>query len=179
MALGHSGQVWPVAVCKLESGFFARDREMAAAMQAHQFSTRLVPDIDEPTQFFRVRVNLAEPGISGEVWVVLAAPGYPGALAKPAQLPAVHPQVAELRPRLLATLPEARFCFVTDDREGFACLAEAEATPVAFAAAVSVVKYYAAWDESDPIVIATDREQFLVSVHFTADHYLATVRVAD
>jgi hypothetical protein len=58
MASGQSAdQVWPITVWKLESGFFARDRELAAAMQTHQFSTRVVPDIDEATQFFRVRAD--------------------------------------------------------------------------------------------------------------------------
>jgi hypothetical protein len=181
MALGHSAnQVWPVTVWKLESGFFARDRELADAMQAHQFSTRVVPDIDEATQFFRVRVSVPEStSPSGEIWVIfIRAAGHAEALARAAQLSDVHPRLAELRPRLLAALPEARFCFVTDDREGYARLADPETTPVAFAAAVAVVKYFAGWDESNPIEIATDREKLAVSVDFTADHYVATVRLA-
>jgi hypothetical protein len=179
MALGRSANnVWPVTVWKLESGFFARDRELAAAMQAHQFSTRVIPEIDEVTQFFRVRAEVPDSlGPSGEIWVIfIRAAGYASALAQAAQLPDVHPRLVELRPRLLAALPEARFCFVTGDREGFARIADPEAAPVAFAAAVAVVKYYASWDESNPIVVETNRERCAVSVDFTADHYLATVQ---
>lgn len=177
MALGSSvDQVWAVTVWKLESGFFARDRELSAAMQAHEFSTRVIPDIDEVTQFFRVHVDAPEsPSLSGEVWVIFM--GVPAASARAPQLPDVHPRLAELRSRLLSTLPEARFCFVTDDREGYARLADPETAPVAFAAAVAVVKYFAGWDESNPIVIATDREQLGVSVAFTAEHYAAAVRL--
>jgi len=179
MASGRSADdVWRVTVWKLESGFFARDRELAAAMQTHQFSTRVIPDIDEATQFFRVRADTRDPSSpSGEIWVIfIRPPGYAAALARAARLPDVHPHIVELRPRLLAALPEARFCFVTDDREGYARLADPEATPVAFAAAVAVVKYYAGWDESNPIMIAAGDAQLAVSVDFTADHYLATVR---
>jgi hypothetical protein len=126
MALGRSAdQVWPVTVWKLESGFFTRDRELASAMQAHQFSTRVIPDIDEATQFFRVRAetwNSSSP--PSEVWVIFIRPfDYSAALARAAQLPDVHPRLVELQPRLLAALPDARFCFVTDDREGYARLA--------------------------------------------------------
>jgi hypothetical protein len=179
MASGHStSERWPVTVWKLESGFFARDRELAAAMQAHQFSTRVVPDIGEATQFFRVRVSVPDsPNPSGEIWVVfIRAPGYAEALARAAQLPDQHPRLGELQPRLLASLPEATFCFVTDDREGYARLTDPETAPVAFAAAVAVVKYYAGWDESDPIMIAAAHDELAVSVSFTADHYIATVR---
>jgi hypothetical protein len=179
MASGSSvDKVWPVTVWNLESGFFAADRELAAAMRAHQFSTRVIPDIDEATQFFRVRVDMRDsPSPTSEVWVIfLRPPGYAAALARAAQLPDVHPHLVELRPRLLAALPEARFCFVTDDREGYARLADA--SPVAFAAAVAVVKYFASWDESDPIVITTGHERLAVSVDFATDHYMATVRLA-
>jgi len=179
MALGHStNEGWPVTVWKLESGFFARDRELAAAMQAHEFSTRVVPDIGEATQFFRVCVSVPDsPNPSSDIWVVfIRAPGCAEALARAAQLPDQHPRLAELRPQLLAALPEARFCFVTDDREGFARLADPETASVAFAAAVAVVKYYAGWDESNPIVIATGDGELAVSVAFTVDHYIATVR---
>jgi hypothetical protein len=179
VALGHSvTQVWPVTVWKLESGFFARDRELADAMQAHQFSTRVVPD--EATQFFRVRVSVPEStSPSGEIWVIfLRAIGHAHAPARAAQLRDLHPRLAELRSRLLAALPEARFCFVTEDSQGYARLADPETTPMTFAAAVAVVKYFAGWDESNPIQIATDREQLAVSIDFKADHYLATVRLA-
>jgi hypothetical protein len=179
MASGRSeDHVRPITVWKLESGFFARDRELAAAMQAHEFSTRVIPEIDEATQFFRVRVDVPDaPNPSGEVWVIfLRTTGHAAALARAAQIPDVAPRLAQLRPQLLEALPDARFCFVTDDREGFARLAYTEATPVASAAAVAVVKYFAAWDESTPIVIATDHEQLAASVEYTADHYLATVR---
>jgi hypothetical protein len=61
MASGRSeDHVRPITVWKLESGFFARDRELAAAMQAHEFSTRVIPEIDEATQFFRVRVDVPD-----------------------------------------------------------------------------------------------------------------------
>jgi len=181
VALGRSAdQVWPVTVWKLESGFFARDRELAAAMQIHELSTRVIPELDEWTQFFRVRVDVRDsPSPSGEIWVVfIRPPGYAAALARAAPLPQEHPRIAELRPRLLAALPDARFCFVTDDREGYARLADPEATSVAFAAAVAVVKYYAGWDESKPILIAAGHEQLAVSVDFTADSYVATVWLA-
>lgn len=170
--------MWPVTVWKLEGGFFARDRELAAAMQAHRFSTRVIPDIDEATQFFRVRADTGDRlSPSHEIWVMFVRPpGYAAALAQVARLPDVHPRLVDLRPYLLAALPEARLCFVTDDRKGYARLADPEATPVAFAAAVAVVKYYAGWDESNPIVIAAGHDQLAVSVDFTADRYVATVR---
>ena len=41
-----------------------------------------------------------------------------------------------------------------------------------------MVKYYAGWDESNPILVAAGSEQFAVSVDFTADHYLATLHLA-
>jgi hypothetical protein len=178
MASGRlADQVWAVTVRNLESGFFARDRELASAMQAHQFSIRVVPDIDETTQFFRVRVDMRDSlATSGELWVVFSQPsGYAAVPVRAAQIPDKHPRLTELRLRLLAALPEARFCFVTDDREGYARLVDPEVTPAPFAAAIAVVKYYAAWDESNPIVIAAGDQHLAVSVDFTGDHYAATV----
>ena len=164
-------------VWRLESGFFARDGELAAAMQAHELSTRIIPNIEQATQFFRVRVEISDRApLGGEVWVVfLRPPGYAAALARAAQLPDVDPRLVELRPSLISALPDAKFCFVTDDREGYARLVDSEAMSVPFAAAVVVVKYYAGWDESNPITIASDLEQFAVSVGFTATQYFATV----
>ena len=171
-------QVWAGTIWKLESGFFARDREWAVVMQIHQFSIWVIPDIDEAIQFFRVCVEAPDlTDISGEIWVIfLGAPGYAAARAQAAELYGHHPRLGDLRARLFAALPEATFCFVTDDREGFARLVDSEAAPAAFAAATAVVKYCASWDESNPIVIATDRGELAVSVDFTEGHYLATVR---
>jgi hypothetical protein len=116
--------VWRATVWRLESGVFARDGELAAAMQAHELSTRIIPNIEHATQFFRVRVDVSDHApLGGEVWVVfLRPPGYAAALARATQLPDVDPRLVELRPSLLAALPDAKFCFVTDDREGYARL---------------------------------------------------------
>ena len=131
----HAPAVWETTVWRLESGFFARDAELAAAMQSHQFSTRVVPEIDEATQFFRVRVEAADLPTPGcEVWVIFVrAPGHAAALARAAQLPDLNSRLAQLRPQLLAALPDAKFCFVTDDREGYARLIDPDTMPVTFA----------------------------------------------
>jgi hypothetical protein len=104
-------------------------------MQSHQFSTRVVPEIDEATQFFRVRVEAADLPTPGcEVWVIFVrAPGHAAALARAAQLPDLNSRLAQLRPQLLAALPDAKFCFVTDDREGYARLIDPDTMPVTFA----------------------------------------------
>ena len=53
----------------------------------------------------------------------------------------------------MTALPDATLCFTTEDRDGFARLVGDSERAPAIAAAVAVVKYYAAWDESDPIEV--------------------------
>src|SRR6478735_1604347 len=48
-------------VWNLETGFFVRGAEQTPIAQGPAFSARIVPDIDEVTQFFRVRVDVAKP----------------------------------------------------------------------------------------------------------------------
>jgi len=66
-------------------------------------------------------------------------------------------------------------CFTIEDRDGFAHLIGDPGLAPAIAAAVAVVKYYAAWDESDPIDVTVNDDQFAVSVGFASTEYRATV----
>ncbi|HYP99072.1 MAG TPA: hypothetical protein VER96_10375 [Polyangiaceae bacterium] len=165
-------------VWNLETGFFVRAAEHAPAAQEPAFSARIVPDIDEVTQFFRVRVEVAEPlARTSEVWVIfLHADGRASAEARATKRAEASQRLMPLRAKLLATLPNATFCFIVDDREGSARVIEPEARPIELAAAVAVVKYSAAWDESNPILVSAGDAQYAVSVAYTEDRYLATVR---
>ena len=71
---------------------------------------------------------------------------------------------------------DAVLCFTVEDREGFSRLIADSGHAPAIAAAVAVVKYFAAWDESDPIDVTVNDDQFAVSVGFSETAYRATVR---
>jgi hypothetical protein len=73
-------------------------------------------------------------------------------------------------------LPDAALCFTTEDREGFAHLVGDPERAPAIAAAAAVVKYYAAWDESDPIDVTVGDDEFAVSVGYSEKEHRATVR---
>jgi hypothetical protein len=129
------------------------------------------------TQFFRLQVDgagLASAGV--EIWVVCTA--VPTGNQKPAPGAKTFDEAnfIQVRSALARALPEATVCFTTEDREGFARLiGDADRAP-AMAAAVSVVKYYGSWDESDPIEVIVGDEEFAVSVGFTEKDYPTTVR---
>jgi hypothetical protein len=160
----------------LESGFFVKNDE-SPGHAAPQFSTRLVAAIPCTTQYFRVQVDVADlADSSSEIWVVCVA--KPTGNRKPplgARL-LDHARLGEIRSSLSAAFPGAALCFTTEDREGLASVVGVPDRAVAIAAAVAVVKYYAAWDDSDPIAVAVADEHFGVSVSFTENDYGAVVR---
>jgi hypothetical protein len=69
-----------------------------------------------------------------------------------------------------------RFCFTTLDREGYVQVLCDHGRAPPIAAAVAVVKYYAAWDESDPVSVVVNDKQFAVSVTAQDGAYQALVR---
>jgi hypothetical protein len=81
-----------------------------------------------------------------------------------------------VRSALATALPDATLCFTTEDREGFARLVGDPERAPAIAAAVAVVKYYASWDESDPIDVTVNDDEFAVAVGISESEYRATVR---
>jgi hypothetical protein len=94
------------------SGPFARGGDVGAAMRA-QVSTRVVPDIDDETQSFRVRVELPDPAAPAcEIWVVfIRPPGYAAAPSRAARLPDVNAGVVEISVTGTRGLAAAKFCF--------------------------------------------------------------------
>jgi hypothetical protein len=99
-------------IWRLEGGPFARDGDVGAAMRA-QVSTRVVPDIDEETQFFRVRVALPDPAVpAGEIWVVfIRSPDYAAALSRAARLADVNAGLVEVSVAGTRGLAAAKVCF--------------------------------------------------------------------
>ena len=166
---------WAATVRRLEDGFFVPpvDGELPARMGA-DFSMRSVECMPCTTQFFRLAVELLHDAQPCEIWVVFTAPST-GRRKTPAErTPLDDAKLFQARTALEAALPEAILCFTTEDHEGCSRLVGAHDRAPAIAAAVAVVKHYAAWDESDPIVVHIAEEQFAVSVGLSGNAYHVT-----
>jgi hypothetical protein len=167
---------WSGTVRRLEDGFFI-EREQLPGPGGLDFSKRVVDGIGSTTQFFCVHVDghnvLAAPE---DIWMVCTALSTGHRSPSPDEKPLQEAELAPVRASLVAALPHARFCFTTFDREGYVrVLCNDEFAPP-IAAAVAVVKYYAAWDESDPISVVVNDKQFAVSVTAHDGAYHALVR---
>jgi hypothetical protein len=166
---------WSATVRRLEAGFFAKDA--APLIEMGQFSTRVIAAIPYTTQFFRLQVGLASPpSSSSEIWVICVATPTGNRIPPPGATLLAEAKLDEIRSSLIAALPHAALCFTTEDREGFSRVVGVPDRAVEIAAAVAVVKYYAAWDEFDPITVAVADEHFAVSIAFTENDYRAVVR---
>jgi hypothetical protein len=155
---------WNVTLRRLEDGFFV-DEARLQGEKAAQFSWRPIAGLGEPVQFFRIRVDADDfVELGGEVWLIsLAVPG------EPARLEA-------LRTLLGKALPHVDFCFMVEQREGFERVIGSARRAVVIAAATAVVKYFASWDESNPIVIAIGEERFATTIGFVGKNYRVAVR---
>jgi hypothetical protein len=142
-----------------------------------QFSIRSVDGMPATTQFFRLHVDLDDlSSTGGEVWVVCTALSTGNRKPPPGTGSFDEANLIRVRSALATALPDATLCFTTEDREGFAHLIGDPERAPAIAAAAAVVKYYAAWDESDPIDVTVTDDEFAVSVDFSEKEYRATVR---
>ena len=164
------------AVRQMEMGFFVGDAAVLAPRSA-QFTTRVVSGIPCLTQFFRIDVHL-EDGIDadGEIWIVSTA--VPTGIRKPPPIDTSFDEgrLLQVRAALAVALPNATLCFTTEDREGFSrVVTDSERAP-AMAAGVAVVKYFAAWDESDPINVTVADKHFAISVGFSEGAYRALIQ---
>jgi hypothetical protein len=67
---------------------------------------------------------LPDPAVpAGEIWVVfIRSPDYAAALSRAARLADVNAGLVEVSVTGTRGFAEAKFCFATDDREGYACL---------------------------------------------------------
>jgi hypothetical protein len=167
---------WETRVVKVDDGFFIGAAESQSRMGA-AFSTRVVDGIPAPTQFFRVGVDVQDHATPrGEIWVVHSATPTGNRRPPTGVQSRDEARLGAVRSSLLAAFPNATMCFTIEDREGFSRAVGEEAHVIAIAAAVSVVKYFAAWDGSDPITIEMADAQFLVSVAYTDKDYRAIVR---
>lgn len=171
MSTGTSSpSCFSASVIDLEVGFFARE----AFAPNPQFVFRRVDDLATPVQYFRVQVTLAQRDAL-EVWVVAAAPssGRATLALHPAPTPG---EVDSLEARIRATLPDALLALWLSDREGHAVVSAPSIHAPAVAATVASVKYYAGWDESDPIIVELSPNRFAVSVTHAHGVYHASVR---
>lgn len=156
---------WNVTLRRLEDGFFVDETQTQARMPA-QFSLRPIAGLGEAlVQFFRIRVDADDfVELGGEVWLINLA-GH-----------SEQARLEELRVVLGKALPHVDFCFTVEQREGFERVVGSARRAVVIAAATAVVKYYASWDESNPIVIAIGEERFAVTVGFIGKNYRVAVR---
>jgi hypothetical protein len=163
-------------VRQLEIGFFSGDDAVPAPM-SEQFTTRVVGGIPTLTQFFRVNVHLEDQAdVDGEIWIVCTALPTGSRKLPLTAMSLDEGRLRQVRAALAVALPNAALCFTTEDQEGFSrVIADSERSP-AIAAAVAVVKYFAAWDESDPINVVVADEHFAVSVGVSDGAYRALVR---
>ena len=167
---------WQATVRSVDDGFFIGDAESSAQMGG-RFSTLVVNGIPSPTQFFRVKVDVEDHSASShEIWVVISATATLNRKPPPDLRLRDDTKLHAVRPPLLAAFPDATMCFTTEDREGFSGVIGEPEHAISIAAAVSVVKYFAAWDESDPITVEIAGAQFAVSVAYTDRIYRAVVR---
>jgi hypothetical protein len=164
------------AVRQLEIGFFTGDAALPVPL-SEQFTTRVVTGIPSLTQFFRVNVQLEDQtDADGEIWMVCTALPTGSRKPPPTAMSFDETRLRQVRAALAVALPNATLCFTTEDREGFSrVIADSERAP-AIAAGVAVVKYFAAWDESDPINVTVTDEHFSVSVGFEEGAYRALVQ---
>jgi hypothetical protein len=156
---------WNVTLRRLEDGFFVDEAQVQARMPA-QFSLRPIAGLGEAlVQFFRIRVDADDfVELGGEVWLVSLATTSEQA------------RLEELRTSLGKALPHVDFCFMVETREGFERVVGSARRAIVIAAATAVVKYYASWDESNPIVIAIGEERFAITVGFVGKNYRVAVR---
>jgi hypothetical protein len=169
-------QNWSATVRRLEEGFFLGH---CAAPMASPFSTRQITGFPSRTQFFRVQVDVNDcPEACGEIWMVCTATPTGNRAPPPGTTVLSEANLATVRAALAAALPEVMFCFTTEDREGLVRTIGNPSYAASIAAGVAVVKYYAAWDESDPIRVLVYDESFDVSVMASEDMYRASVRRA-
>jgi len=167
---------WQATVRRGEAGFFTANTEPPVKMSP-EFSVRSVAGMPSTRQFFRVHVELD--GITtpdSQVWVVCTALPTGNWTPSFCSEPWDEGQLLQVRAALGAALPDAVLGFTIEDRAGFSHLIGDPERAPAIAAAAAVVKYYAAWDESDPIDITINDDQFAVSIGFAETVYRATVR---
>lgn len=149
-------------------GFFIPDTEVAPATTPLGFELVKVDGSTEPLQFSRVRVSPEGPG------------------DPPAELLLIGAHSSALRSEALEALCAKldRFggtpCFWTDFEPGFARTGAARGVPREWtAAAVAVVMYSAAWDDSDPLEVDVDGIKFAVSTNHTGGRFAASVTLID
>ncbi len=160
----------------MEIGFFIGDAALPAPM-SEQFTTRVVAGIPSLTQFFRVDVQLDDQtGADGEIWMICTAVPTGSRKPPPTAAPFDEARLREVRAALAVALPNATLCFTTEDREGFSRVIADSERAQAIAAGVAVIKYFAAWDESDPINVTVTDEHFAISVGYAEGAYRALVR---
>ncbi|HEX2882859.1 MAG TPA: hypothetical protein VHO25_25240 [Polyangiaceae bacterium] len=170
--MSSTSEVWSAVVTQVEDGFFVGQDEVPVPPQ---FSKRVVDGIASMTQYFRVHVapeGVSDP--SGDVWMVCTANTTGKRL--PPQKPLVESDLALTRSALLTALPDATFCFTTADREGDVQVLASDGHSHFIAAAVAVIKYYASWDESDPVNVRVNHSQLAVSVTALDNAYRTLVR---
>ena len=166
---------WVANVRRMEDGFFTA--QAAPPRQGGQFSIRTVEGMPAFTHFSRLQVDgegLTSAGV--EIWVVSTALPTGNQKPPPGTKTFDEANFIQVQSALVRALPAATLCFTTEDREGFARLIGDPERAPAMAAAISVVKYYGSWDESDPIEVIVGDEEFAVSVGFTDNDYPTTVR---
>ncbi len=148
-----------VAIDIVEDGFFQPEHSvMPDGTVAHRFRFVTVPDLDGTLMFFRARVGLHDHVIVG----------------------ASHPRLYETdisfaRAALERAYPETFFSFSVESTPGFARLVHDGPHPLEAAAANGAWMCFAAWDESDPILMEVDGVAYAVSVQRLDGKWQATV----
>jgi len=159
-----SSEPWNVTLRSLEDGFFVDETQLQHEMPA-QFSWRPIAGLGELVQFFRIRVDADDfVELGGEVWLISSAE------------PSEQARVDDLRTLLGKALPHVEPCFMVEQRDGFARVIGSERRAVVIAAATAVMKYFASWDESNPIVVAIGEQRFAITVGFVGKNYRVAVR---
>jgi hypothetical protein len=154
---------WAATVRPLEIGFFVKGDELPAH-GGGPFSIRPLDGMPSTTQFFRVGVDLEDLTKSGEIWIVCTALSTGNREPPPGTASLDGARLSQVRAAVAAALPQATACFTIVDREGFSQVLGDRARAPAIAAAVAAVKYFAAWDESDPIEVTVADDRFAVTI---------------
>jgi hypothetical protein len=169
-------EAWSVVVRRLEAGFFVKE-EAPLHQSLAQFSIRVVPTLPVETPFVRLRVEFVNlPSSSADVWVICTAPRTVNGRSSEGVRAFGEVELDAIRSLLIAALPSEVLCFTLKDHDGFARVVGPPEHSAASAAAVAVVKYSGAWDDSDPILIEIADRQFAISVGFTENDYPVIVR---
>ncbi|CAN95575.1 MULTISPECIES: hypothetical protein [Sorangium] len=159
-----SAQVTPI-----EDGFLVPPGHPGAGeVTPSRFVMLPVPGVEHSPQYFRYSAALQGDPRAFEFFVLIATPGgdpsaAPGAL-----------------PHLERAFPSATVALLLDARTGWArasasALEDAGRKDLA-AGCVAAVLAGASWDESDPILVALDEENFAVSLVHESERWHAVIR---